>query len=397
MSYTLRGRLESRLAAALAPLLAASSAGLVLRAWWPVALGLLMLAVGLVFDVLVYDRLLDYQPGWAALPLALAELAALMLTVRLLDIPASLRFALALFFGAWFIAFLLAHAGFPLVRHEYAEDGGELGRGGRAVGALALVLLAAIGGVAWSTRPPTVHLTAGVHQGPILVAHSENLVGDPGAVVLGGIRITSSDVTVRGIDVQGGEYGISVDGGVDGVHNVVLSDVRVHGAELDGINVRRAQVEIRDCAVMGVRSPYGQGIDVSFSADLPQSTVEGCTVVGGQEGIVTHMAMVDLRRNTVLDTTLRGITVTEMSMGMVVENHVENALGIGIFCGDSSECEIQDNLVKGTRPDTQSADRLRRGIGILAHFGAHATLKGNEVIDSPGGIASFAKATIRHE
>jgi parallel beta-helix repeat protein len=397
MSYTLRGRLESRLAGSLAPLFAAAGLALVVREWWPVALALLMLGVGVGLDAGVYHRLLSYQPGWAAVPLGLLELGVLMGLVRVLGIPAHLGVALGLFAGAWALAQLLAHAGFPLLRLEYAEHGGELGSIGAIGAAAALLFLATAGGVAWATQPPTVHLSAGVHQGPIVLDHSQVLAGAPGAIVRGGIRITSSDVTVRNVDVEGGEDGITVDGGVDGIRNVVLEGVHVRGADLDGIHVRRAQVKIHDCSVFGTRSRYAQGIDISFTADLPASTVENCTVVGGQEGIVTHMAMVDLMENTVLGTTLRGITVTEMSMGMVDRNRVENALGIGIFCGDSSECEIESNLVSGTKPDVKSGDRLRRGIGILAHFGATATLHDNSVLDSPGGIASFADATIRHE
>ena len=35
-----------------------------------------MLAVGLALDVLLYHRLLPYQPGWARCPLGLLELGA---------------------------------------------------------------------------------------------------------------------------------------------------------------------------------------------------------------------------------------------------------------------------------------------------------------------------------
>jgi hypothetical protein len=39
----------------------------------------------------------------------------------------------------------------------------------------------------------------------------------------------------------------------------------------------------------------------------------------------------------------------------------------------------------------------RNGYGILAHFGAKATLADNSVDASPGGIGAFADATIHHE
>ena len=72
MSYTLRGRIESRLVATLPPLLVA----LAIHRWWAIELVALMLAVGLALDVCVYDRLLAYQPGWLALPLGALELGA---------------------------------------------------------------------------------------------------------------------------------------------------------------------------------------------------------------------------------------------------------------------------------------------------------------------------------
>ena len=57
--------------------------------------------------------------------------------------------------------------------------------------------------------------------------------------------ITADDVTVRNVTVRGGEYGIEV----DSADSVELEDVVVEGAELDGIHVRRGQVEIRDCTI----------------------------------------------------------------------------------------------------------------------------------------------------
>ena len=50
MSYTLRGRLESRLAAAALTLALALALAAADRAWWPVELAALMTAVGLVLD-----------------------------------------------------------------------------------------------------------------------------------------------------------------------------------------------------------------------------------------------------------------------------------------------------------------------------------------------------------
>jgi nitrous oxidase accessory protein NosD len=383
VAYTLRGRLESRLAAVLLPLVAALALAGALTAWWPAELAALMLGVGLALDVLVYHRIFPYQPAWLALPLGLLELGIVMGLVFALDIGAPLGPALGLFAGAWALAQVLGHAVLPRLRLEYSEDGGELGRQGAAVAAVATLMLAGTGGVAWATRPPTVTLAAGVHQGPVLLDREQHLVGEPGAVVRGGILVTADGVVVRGVTVIGGEHGIEVDGAT----GVRLENVRVSGATLDGISVRRGQVTIQNCIVQS-KGPYGQGIDISFAFDLPPSVVEGCVLHGGQEGLVSHSAHVRFEDNVVTGTSLRGITVTEMSMGAVEGNHVEDTVGVGIFCGDYSVCEISDNSVRSTRPDERSGDGFRAGFGILAHFGAKATVSGNSVTDSPGGVAA---------
>jgi hypothetical protein len=83
-----------------------------------------------------------------------------------------------------------------------------------------------------------------------------------------------------------------------------------------------------------------------------------------------------------------------MSMGTIEDNEVAEALGVGIFCGDYSHCEIEDNAVSDVSPDAGSGDRSRRGVAIQAHFGAEAQLEGNDVVRSPGGIAASPDATI---
>ena len=126
MSYTLRGRLQSRLAAAVLPFLVACGVALALAEWWPVELAGAMVAVGLVFDVVVYHRPLAYQPAWVALPLGFVELVATVLLARELGIDAPRAFAIPFFVASWLLAQVLAHAILPFVRLSYGEDGGEL-------------------------------------------------------------------------------------------------------------------------------------------------------------------------------------------------------------------------------------------------------------------------------
>lgn len=391
MSYTLRGRIESRLAAAALPFLAACVVAVAVHQWWPIELIGAMVAAGLVLDM-VYDRYLPYQPGWAAVPLGLLELGGTMGLVLLLDIAAPMRPALWFFAGSWLVAQLLAHAGFPLLRLTYAEDGGELGPPGTATLLAAPAAVLVVLGTAAATLPPTVVLEAGVHPGPLVLDHSQKLVGEPGAVVRGGIVITADDVTVRDLAVVGGEYGIDV----QGAEHVLLQDISISGSTMDGIHARRSSLTIRRCVVR-MTGEYTQGIDISFAFDLAPSRVRECTVIGGQEGIVSHMAHVDFRENYVRETTFRGIAVTEMSMGTVTENAVEDTVGVGIYCGDYSHCHITRNSVRGVRPDRSSGDRLAHGLGILSQFYAQTRMSDNGIVASPGGVRTSSGGSIEHE
>ncbi|MGH3110171.1 MAG: right-handed parallel beta-helix repeat-containing protein [Gaiellaceae bacterium] len=390
MSFTLRGRAETRLAAALAPFVVACIAALVLKAWWPIELVGVMLAVGLALDALVYQRWLPYQPGWAAVPLGLVELGATMGLVRLLGIAAPLQPAIWFFVFSWVLAQLFVHALLPYVRLTYAEDAGELGYSGSGLVLAAPLAVLVVLGTAAATQPPTVHLAAGIHEGPIVVDSSQKLVGEPGTVVLNGIVITSDDVVVRDIEVRGGEYGIQVHDS----EGVVLEDVSISGALLDGIHARRSSLTVRDCEIEMI-GRYTQGIDISFAFDLPPSRVRGCTVVGGQEGIVSHMSHVDFRDNEVRGTTLRAIAVTEMSMGSVRDNVVEDAVGVGIYCGDYSQCKVTDNAVRDTRPDMSSSDRGRHGHAIVAHFGATAQVDDNVLERNQSEMYAYSDGLIR--
>ncbi len=357
--------------------------------WWPVGLAAAMVAVGGALD-LAYHPLLPYQPGWAALPLGLLELGAVMAVVLGLGVRAPLGVALGLFSAAWVFAQVLGHAVLPWWRLSYAEDGGELGRLGPVVAsAVALPLIGAA--VIWHAQlPPVVHLASGIHRGPLVIDRRERLVGDPGAVVVGGIVIRHSDVSVSHVTVVGGENGIAV----DEVDHVVLDHVRVLRSKLDGIHVRRAAVTIRNCFVDMRGVLFGQGIDISYGTDKGETVVKGCHVIGGQEGIVTHSAMAMVTHNRVEKTSLRGISMTEMSMGGVERNTVRDANGIGILCGDHSMCEIHRNDVAGTRPDMAIGDLTRVGFGLVVQMGAEAELSRNDVADNPFKLGVFFNSVV---
>jgi hypothetical protein len=381
MSYTLRGRIESRLASALPALLVA----LGLHTWWAVELVALMLAIGLVLDALVYDRVLAYQPGWAGLPLGALELGLVYASMHWLGIIAPLRWALALYATGWLAGQVCAHGLFPRARLEYGESGGELGRGGALTGAaVAAVVVGGLGG-AYATRPPTVHLH-GTVQGPLVIRHPETLTG---GTVLGGIIVRSNKVTIRNVTVIGGENGVDV----EHASNVMLDHVRVLRTSMDAIHVRDAGIMIENCTISNPAGPWVQGVDISYSMGRAMSMVSHCTIAGVHEGIVTHSSEVDVVSNRILDTTLRGISLGEMSMGMASGNEVSAALGVGILCEDHSMCQIEHNVIAGTRVDGNQ-DRARQGVAVEVHYYASAQIRHNTIVASPGGIKAFDNSTI---
>lgn len=391
MSYTLRGRIESRLGALLPVLLAACVLGGVLHRWWPVELVALMGAAGVALDCQLWHRLLPYQPAWALVPLGAVELGILMAVVRGFGLDVPLVPALAVFGAAWLAAVVCGQAAFPRFRLGYAEDGGELGWTGVAAGAAIVLVLAGVAATVYVQRPPVVHLAAGIHQGPLVITRREVLEGGPGAIVRGGIVIRHDDVHVKDVAVVGGENGIDVEH-VDGT---VLDGVSVSGAALDGIHVRNADIVIHDCRVDMLGNPFGQGIDVSYNMGLGSSVIDGCTVVGGMEGISTHSSASEVMGNDVSGTSMRGISMTEMSMGSVMGNVVRGARGIGIWCNDRSVCMVEHNTVIGTRPDRASGDPARRGFGLQASFRSQAEVRDNVLAANPVPQGAVVGSVIR--
>lgn len=385
---------------------------IVLGEWWPLALCGLMVAAGLALDVIVLDRFLTYQPGWAALPIGLAELGLTMTLARLLDVTPPLSAAIAFFAGAWLLAQILGHGVFPLVHHAYADDGGELGRAGPALGGLALVGLAVTAGAAHATRPPYVVLERGVH-GPLVLDRPQRLVAQPGAVVRGGVRITSDDVELVGATVHAGRSGIEVTeservrlvgvtviGGENGIEvrdseAVVLDRVVVRGARMDGITARESAVTIRDCSVV-MRGPQTHGIELSFSMAERPSRVERCDVSGGKEGIVAHLANVTVVHNRVRATTMRAVSVSEMAMATVASNTIGGVEGVGIFCNDYSHCKIRDNVIRNARPDA-SGSLTRLGFGVVAAYHATAEIEDNRIMGSTRPATEFSYGTLVRE
>ena len=147
--------------------------------------------------------------------------------------------------------------------------------------------------------------------------------------------------------------------------------------------------------VVGLMTGIGLALDLVYHRVLDYQAgwlalPLGLAELGLTMGAV--FALVDMKRNTVRGTTLRGVSMTEMSMGAIKDNDVAGALGVGIFCADYSHCEVEGNTVVGTRPDYASQDRTRLGYAIQAHSGAVVELDDNALGGSP--VGAFVKARI---
>ena len=55
---------------------------------------------------------------------------------------------------------------------------------------------------------------------------------------------------------------------------------------------------------------------------------------------------------------------------------MRGSLGVGIFCGDYSECEVRRNVIRDTRP-TRTAIRPRAGYAVQGQYYARSRIEEN--------------------
>lgn len=240
----------------------------------------------------------------------------------------------------------------------------------------------------------TLRLAPGRYDGPISIVRPLTLEGFDATITASAtdsaaVAIVADEVAVRGISVSGGRTGLLVRES----ERVELQGVTVRAAEMHGIELIDASVRVIDADVAGLTSDFAQGIEIRNSDGRPDSSVVDSVVVGGQEGIVSHVSEVLLSGNSVSETTLRGIAVTEMSDGIVRDNSVHRATGTALYCGDMSRCQFENN----TSDEVLASDMgtSAAGWGLVVTYHAVASSEQDEVSGVAGdSLTSLGGKTV---
>ena len=171
-----------------------------------------------------------------------------------------------------------------------------------------------------------IEIAAGSYRESLIVERPVSLrPADDGEVLL-----TASDdvpvisimdtqsVSIEGLTIVGGEYGIFITRSQD----ITIQDNLVSDSRLTGIKVRLGAADILDNTVINAQSPYGMGIHVTNTTQWPASRVAGNLVFGNaRSGVYTNMTgMIEITDNVVTDNGQHGIAVTEMSHADVMGN-----------------------------------------------------------------------------
>lgn len=228
-----------------------------------------------------------------------------------------------------------------------------------------------------------IRIAPGTYEGPLDIRKPLSIIGAPN----GETRLSAGDdvpvvqvarthdVTLKGLTISGGMYGILVDESTD----VQITNNHVINPWFVGIRLSRASAKIVGNQVRGARSPFGMGIELANTMSRPPSLIRQNVIVANpHEGFVMHNSEAMIDKNVVTGNGLRGIAVTEMSMATVRGNTISDNADAGIFVVDSSMAEIIGNQIR----------RVRRGPngnadGVRAYYYAEVMLSNNIIELAP--------------
>ncbi|MGE0153605.1 MAG: right-handed parallel beta-helix repeat-containing protein [Reyranellaceae bacterium] len=190
---------------------------------------------------------------------------------------------------------------------------------------------------------------------------------DPSLAVetVGGILIASSDVTVRGFDIQADavdeSYGIRVDGDRAGI---VIANNFIHGFDANGIDNAGGSIATATIGGNNIYQVGGSGIELSF-ADAGDVLVDGNLVRAGAGRGISLSSSSDTKPVTVSG------------------NTVETAGQEGIAVGGFGLTIVEDNVVNSTlATDSIGAD----AIFVTGGGGGASRVSGNVI---GGGVAGY--------
>jgi nitrous oxidase accessory protein NosD len=242
-----------------------------------------------------------------------------------------------------------------------------------------------------------VELAPGRHPGPVVVRKELTLRGAPGALVVAprharaAVGIASDDVTLGPLGIRGGSSGLIV----RDANDVRVDGVTVRDSVLHGVEIVDASAHLFDVEVAALSHPMAQGIEVRNSDGRPDTLIEHSSVSGGQEGIVSHVSEVVVVDNVISGTTMRGITITEMSDGVVARNQLTGLRGAALYCGDMSRCEFSENVA----PTVARGDlgRSTEGWGLVVTYHAVASTEEDQVLGASGAILTSIGGHLRND
>lgn len=244
----------------------------------------------------------------------------------------------------------------------------------------------------------TVEIAPGEYAETILIERPVVLRAGAGDVVITGtddqpvIEIADTyDVTIRGLTVQGGQYGIEVTRSL----GVVIRNNTIRDNRLAGIKVRMGAAAILGNVITNTLPPYGKGIHITNTMDWPKSIVRGNTISGNaMSGITTNMSMVTISNNIVSDNGQRGIAITEMTEAVVADNVVESNTENGIYISDQSIAIVCNNTVSQSQLPTIEGQG-RYGNGITVDYYSSAELHNNILVNNANyGISVLDESQI---
>ncbi len=222
-----------------------------------------------------------------------------------------------------------------------------------------------------------IRLGPGDHKGPVVLTQPVQLIGEPGARLVGTgdgtvITITGADVTVSGLEVVGsGSSHQTLDSGIKATKtatNARILDNRLEG-NLVGIDVHGAtDTVVRGNVIVGRRdhrvNDRGNGI---YIWNAPGTVVEGNSVRYGRDGIFVNTSRDNIFRGNRFEDLRFAVHYmytnnSEVSGNVSLNNHIGYALMYST-----------DLIVRGNR---SLGDRDH---GIMLNYANRATVEGNLV------------------